>query len=75
MCQRSWVRIPAPYTEWTFSHVFVVGIVMAGYHINWIGFDLLLVCTEPTESNLVKQETSRAVILPLWLVFSDHNTR
>ena len=39
MCQRSWVRIPAPYTEWTFSHVFVVGIEMAGYHINWIGFD------------------------------------
>ena len=29
MFQRSWVRIPAPYTGWTFfSHVFVVKIVM-----------------------------------------------
>ena len=27
--QRSWVRIPAPYTGWTFfPHIFVVKIVM-----------------------------------------------
>ena len=28
MFQRSWVQIPAPYTRWTFSHLFVVKIVM-----------------------------------------------
>ena len=28
MFQRSWVRIPAQYTVWTFLHVFVVKIVM-----------------------------------------------
>ena len=28
MFQRSWVPIPAPYTGWSFSHIFVVKIVM-----------------------------------------------
>ena len=27
MFQRSWVRIPVPYTGWTFSHLFVVKFV------------------------------------------------
>ena len=27
MLERSWVRIPAPYTGWTFGHLFVVKIV------------------------------------------------
>ena len=28
MFQRSWVRIPAPHTRWTFSHLFVVKVLM-----------------------------------------------
>ena len=28
MFRRSWVQIPATYTGWTFSHMFVVKIVM-----------------------------------------------
>ena len=28
MFGRLWVLIPAPYTGWTFSHLFVVKIVM-----------------------------------------------